>query len=114
MLQLGQQAPLGSAKEPVSLREQWTSRYGPLVAEQLRPDRRYTLVRVGSVEFAYTDYDRYLRALGQAWGAGLVPDPLPSTTGTQLLGITPNLRGVDLDLADLSDSDVAPPQSRFS
>ena len=62
------------------------------------PSHRYVL-RIGSVDFAYTTCDRYLRALGQAWAAGLVPDPLPSS-GVRDLG------GIDLDISALSHAET--------
>lgn len=95
------------------LRERWVDRYGALVAELLDPDCRYSLLRIGSAEFAYTTYDAYVRALGEAWSAGLVPWPLGAVTGAQLLDVAPDLRGVDLDLTNLQASDVEP-SSRFS
>jgi hypothetical protein len=63
----------------------------------------YSLVRIGSAEYAYTSYNRYVRALDQAWSAGLVPEPLPSTQGSELLNVARNLRGVDADLHDLAE-----------
>ena len=106
-------APMEGDPRPGNLRERWSESYGPLVAEQLRADRRYTLFRVGSSEFAYTSYEGYVRALKRAWALGFVPEPLPSATGTDILDTAPNLRGVDLDLSDLRPSDVRRP-SRFS
>ena len=61
----------------------------------------YSLVRIGSAEYAYTSYSRYVRALDHAWSVGLVPEPLPSTIGSEMLNVAPNLRGVDADLTDL-------------
>lgn len=81
--------------------------YEPLVAAQVDPDRRYALMRVGNVEYAYGDYDAYIRGMGQAWAAGLVPEPLPSTPGSRLPEVAPRLMGVDVDLADLRPADVA-------
>jgi hypothetical protein len=86
----------------------WIERFGPLVAEQLDADRRYTLMRVRAADFAFTDNDAYTRALGQVWAAGLVPEPRPSALGRELTRVAPNLRGVDPDLADLRASDVEP------
>jgi hypothetical protein len=106
-------APVEGDLRPSDLRERWNDRYGPLVAEQLRADRRYTLFRVGPSEFAYTSYEGYVRALKRAWALGFVPEPLPSATGTDILDSAPNLRGVDLDLSDLRRSDVRRPP-RFS
>jgi hypothetical protein len=118
MIELGEQqrvhSPIEKGKTPVSLQEQWISQYGPLVAEQLRPEARYTLIRIGSAEFASTNADHYRRGLAQAWAAGFVPDPLPTATGRDLVQAAPNLRGVDLDLTDLSEADIASPRRRFS
>jgi hypothetical protein len=95
------------------LHERWIDRYGPVLAEKLEPDRRYSLVRLGAAEFAYTTYDGYVRALAQAWSAGFVPQPLGLVEGSRLLEIAPNLRAVDADLSDLQASDVER-SSRFS
>jgi hypothetical protein len=91
----------------------------PVAQDQLRwrseatidPDRLYSLIRVQQVEFAYTVHDAFVRALGQIWDAGLVPEPLPSATGAQLRDRAPNLAGIDVDLADLKPDDVAPPSA---
>jgi hypothetical protein len=64
---------------------------------RLLPDHRYALLRIGTVEFAYTTADRYLRALGQAWAAGYVADPLPSTMGRDISCRAASLGGVDVD-----------------
>jgi hypothetical protein len=95
------------------LREHWIDHYGALVAGQLRAECRYSLIRIGAAEFAYTTYDAYVHALGQAWRAGFVPHPLGAVTGDRLLEIAPNLRGVDADLTSLQASDVER-SSRFS
>jgi hypothetical protein len=95
------------------MRRSWIDRYGSLVAEQLEPAQRYSLVRVGGAEFAYRSYDRYVRALGQVWSAGLVPESLGSVEATRLLEVAPNLRAVDADLEDLRASDLGR-SSRFS
>jgi hypothetical protein len=91
------------------LQQRWNDRYGPLIARQLEPDRRYSLLRVGSAEHAYTDYDRYVRALSQTWSSGLVPEPLPSAVGSELLDVAPNLSGIDSDPARVRASGVEPP-----
>jgi hypothetical protein len=87
------------------LRETWIDRYGPLMAEEIEADRRYSLVKVGRLEFAYSTYETYVAALRQAWDAGFVPEPLGSATGSQLLETTPNLVAVDADLSRLQGSD---------
>jgi hypothetical protein len=99
-------------QEPV-LNERWIDQYGQALAERLEPERRYSLLRVGAAEFAYTNYERYVRALDQAWGAGFVPEPLGLVEGSSLLEVAPNLRDVDADLAGLQASDVER-SSRFS
>jgi hypothetical protein len=95
------------------LNERWIDQYGEAVAGRLEPERRYSLLRVGAAEFAYTTYDRYVRALNQAWTAGFVPEALGLVEGSRLLEVAPNLRAVDADLADLQASDVER-SSRFS
>jgi hypothetical protein len=87
------------------LRERWTASYGPLVAMQLEPDRRYSLVRVGSAEYAFTDHDRYVRSLRHVWGAQLVAEPLRSAMGAELQDVAPNLKAVDPDPDDLRPHD---------
>lgn len=96
-----QQTPPDADRRLEELRARWTERYGALVAGQLEPDRRYSLIKVGSAEYAYTSYKRHVRALGQAWHLGLVPQPLPSSLGSELLDKAPNLKSVDADLEDL-------------
>jgi hypothetical protein len=95
------------------LTQSWIDQYGPLVAKQLEPEQRYSLVKVGAAEFAYTTYDRYVRALGQVWSAGLVPESLGTVDASKLLEIAPNLRAVDAELDELQASDVER-SSRFS
>jgi hypothetical protein len=77
--------------------ELWVRHYGAALAAQLEPDRRYTLIKVGDAQFAYTDQRQYLRALGRAWDAGFVPQPLPSALGRELVSVAPRLSGVDAD-----------------
>ena len=95
------------------LHERWIDQYGEAVAERLEPERRYSLLRVGAAEFAYTTYERYVRALDQAWAAGFVPEALGLVEGSRLLEVAPNLRAIDADLAGLQASDVER-SSRFS
>ena len=75
---------------------------------RLQPNHRYALLRIGSLEFAYTTWDRYLRALGQAWSAGFVPDPLPSTMGRDISCAADSLGGVDVDPSVLAPADFEP------
>lgn len=110
MLALG---PRPDPSPAAQLRDLWIACYGGVVAAQLHPDRRYSLIRIGRIEFAYTGYDRYVAALKQVWAAGLVPEPLPSAEGAQLLDVAPNLQGVDSDLSDLRAADTER-TSRFS
>jgi hypothetical protein len=80
--------------------------YPPEVVEVLRPDVRYSIVRVGDVEYAFSDHDKYVAALGAIWAAGLVPDHGPSSVpGSDLPDVALRLRGVDLDLAAQAWSD---------
>jgi hypothetical protein len=87
--------PVGGADPHVALRERWAARYGPQLAAQLEPDRRYSLLRVGAAEYAFTDYDRYVAALKHVWSEDQVPEPRPSTLGSDLLDVAPDLRGLD-------------------
>jgi hypothetical protein len=117
MIQTGERGihpPPRRIGSPATVYERWIELYGELVAAQLKADRRYTLIRLGSADFAFTDTDCYLRALGQAWDAGLVPQPRPNTLGSRLPEVAPNLQGIDLDLGDLTASDVEPTPRRFS
>lgn len=90
--------PPATDQPAAPLRERWVARYGVEVAGRLEPDRRYSLVRVGDAEYAFTSYDRYVAALKHAWRAGLVPETLPSASGSRLLEVAPNLRAIDPDL----------------
>jgi hypothetical protein len=93
--------PPGSGPEAAPLRERWAATYGAEIARGLEPDRRYSLVRAGDAEYAFTSYDRYVAALKHAWKAGLVPEALPSAHGSQLLEVAPNLRALDPELDEL-------------
>jgi hypothetical protein len=99
------QPPKDGDQRLAELRRRWIDRYGRLVAAQLEPDRRYSLIRIGSSEYAYTSYSHHVRALGQAWSAGLVPEPLPRTLGSELLAVAPNLKSVDADLDEVRPGD---------
>jgi hypothetical protein len=95
--------PVESGRPVDELRDRWTAQYGPHVAARLERDRLYSLVRVGSAEYAFTGYDRFVRALRRMWDAQLMPETLPSVTGARLLDVVPNLRAVDPDLAELAE-----------
>jgi hypothetical protein len=94
-------------KNAVAARVQkhWDTTYGPLLASQLEVGRRYSIVKVGSAEFAYTRYDQFADALARAWDLGLIPEPRPSALGSDLPGAAPRLRGVDADLGGLDRSE---------
>jgi hypothetical protein len=94
----------GSDRELSELRERWTEQYGASVAARLEPNRRYALVSDGTNEYAFTDYDRYVRALRRLWDSDLVPELLPSVLGSRLLDVAPRLRALDPDPDDLSES----------
>ena len=93
--------------------QRWIDHYGPVLAGQLDPGHRYSVVKVGIAEFAYTSYDGCVRALQQIWSAGLMPQSLRSVASSKLLEIAPNLRALDADLSGLQASDVER-SSRFS
>jgi hypothetical protein len=105
--------PARSDPRVARLRERWTARYGPRIAAQLEPDRRYSLVKVGAAEYAFTSYDRYVAALKRVWSDEQVPEPRPSVLGSELLEVAPDLRGVDPGFDDLPVADVDD-GSRFS
>jgi hypothetical protein len=88
----------------VELRERWTRRYGSRVAAQLEPDRRYSLVRVGDDEYAFGDYERFVRALRHAWDSQLAFEQLPSALGSDLLDVAARLRAVDPQPGELPDA----------
>jgi hypothetical protein len=79
-------------------RDRWIQEYGLDVAEQLREDRRYSLIRVGDLALAYSHYDAYVRALGHAWRAGSAATWVTSAVGADLPDVAPRLSGVNLDL----------------
>ena len=105
--------PAGGDRQLAELRDRWIAHYGALVATQLEPDRRYSLLRIGSVEYAFTDHDRYVRALRYVWSARLTHEPLNSAVGSELLEVAPDLQAVDPDLDDLRGPDERS-GSRFS
>jgi hypothetical protein len=85
----------------------WVELYGPLLAEQLAPYERYTLLHVGDVQYAYTSYDRCVRALREAWDAGFVPRlGKGGVRGVELSDLAPRLQGVDSDLTELGRADT--------
>lgn len=83
-------------------RERLDEAYGPLLARQIDPDSRYSVVRVSDVELAYTDYDLHVAALSDAWDAGHVPSGSPAAPGRDLPVEAPGLRGVDCDFRFVS------------
>jgi hypothetical protein len=93
--------PFGSDQRLATLRERWIARYGPGLAARLEPDRRYSLVKVGAAEYAFTTYDRYVAALKHVWSAEQLPEARPSALGSELTEVAPNLRAVDPHLDDL-------------
>lgn len=86
------------------LRDTWIERFGPLATERIEADRRYSLVKVGALQFAYSTYEGYARALREAWDAGFVPEPLGSAKGSRLLENAPSLVAVDAELSSLQAS----------
>ena len=88
--------PNDGDRELAELRARWIDRYGPLVAMQLEPDHRYSLMMVSGAEYAFTDYVRYVRALRRVWISGRSPSrwgPSPaSTCSTSLPTCGPSIR----------------------
>ena len=77
------------------------SDYGLHSSRAPEADLRYTRVRIGVAEFAFTSYESYVAALQQAWRAGFVPEPRGSGRGAEPGDAVPTLRSVDSDLGDL-------------
>jgi hypothetical protein len=76
----------------------WRDVYEPELVAKLRWDGRYSIVRIGGDEFAFSDHDLYVAALRAAWDAGLVPDHGPGLVpGIDLPDVAPSLRDVDMD-----------------
>jgi hypothetical protein len=100
------EGPFG--EDPVrEAKRRWIDRYGPLVAEQLEPYARYTLLHVGDVQYAFTTYERCVRALSEAWAAGLAPRlGQGGVPGVELPDVAPRLEGVDSDLSELRRTDT--------
>jgi hypothetical protein len=103
----------GAERRQQAAVERWLEAgYPPEVVERLRWDRRYSIIRVGESEFAFSDYDGYVAALDAAWAAGFVPDHGPSRVrGIDLPDVVRSLRGVDIDLA-ATDSPGLSPETR--
>lgn len=74
------------------------------MTKQIEAERRYSLVKVGALELAYSTYEGYVRALGEAWDAGFLPEPLGSAMGSQLVEAAPNLVAVDAEFSDVQAS----------
>jgi hypothetical protein len=85
-------------------------RASPSEAQELLPDRRYAVIRIGTADYAYTTCGGYLKALGQAWAAGLSPEPRPGAMGRDLSGVARPFGGVDVDLSELGDLDRTRPR----
>lgn len=89
--------------------ERWREVYETEIVEKLRWDRRYSIVRIGGSEFAFSDHDRYVAALRAAWAAGLVPDHGPGRVlGSDLPDVAPSLRGVDVDISSYDSLGLGP------
>jgi hypothetical protein len=101
--------PRGSKDAAAYLRERWAAAYGELLSLQLEPARRYSILRVGNAEFAYTRYDHFVEALAHAWAAGRAVEQRPSVLGSELPGAAPGLRAVDADLSAWDGADLAAP-----
>jgi hypothetical protein len=98
-----------SDRRLAELRDRWTACYGPIIAMQLEPDRRYSLLRVGRAEYAFTDHDRYVRSLRYVWAGRVPAESLRSAIGQELTDAAPNLKAIDPDPEELR-----PRRSRFS
>lgn len=90
-------------------RERWRNAgYPPQVIESLRWDRRYSLIRIGGSDFAFSRPALYVAALRTAWAAGFAPDQGPgSILGIDLPEVTSCLRGVDVEVNSSARSNPA-------
>jgi hypothetical protein len=94
---------------PEDPRERLQEAFGAELADRLDPEAHYAIARVGSAEFAFSDYDAFAAALQAAWEAGRVPAHGPSLVlGADLPEVAPSLQGVDVDLPVLVSSWSAP------
>lgn len=74
----------------------WNTTYGETVGGRLRADQRYSIVRVGKLVLAFSDYDGYVAALRDAWDSGLIAEPGPADVlGWALPSSVPVLHAVD-------------------
>ena len=81
----------------------WSAAFGEAVAGRLEADRRYSIVRVGRLVLAFSDYKGYVAALRDAWDSGLIAEPGPADVlGWALPTSVPELHAVDpvVGLAD--------------
>ena len=89
--------------------QRWEEVYEAAIVEKLEWDRAYWIIRLGESEFAFTGYERYVAALGEAWGAGLAPDHGPGPVrGADLPDVAPSLRGVDIELTSQGSRGLDP------
>jgi hypothetical protein len=94
-------SPAGLISTP---RDRWFETYGPILAERLQANLRYSLVPLADGDLAaYSQYQPCLRALAHLWEAGSVPGKLVSVRGEQLPDAAPDLRAVDLDVREPGD-----------
>jgi len=74
--------------------------YPAEVIASLRWDQRYSIIRIGTREYAFSRYSDYIAGLRAAWAVGLVPDQGPSSVpGIALPEIAGSLKGVDVDVS---------------
>ena len=81
--------------------ERWRDAgYATEVIDRLHWDRRYSVLKIGELELAYSDYRGFVAALHAAWDAGYVPAAGHSSVrGADLPDAAPSLSGVDVDLS---------------
>lgn len=87
-----QTAPTSHAE----IKRNWNAAYGEAVGNRLEADRRYSIVRVGRLVLAFSDYEGYVAALRDAWDSGLIAEPGPADVlGWELPAAVPELHAVD-------------------
>jgi hypothetical protein len=87
--------------------ERWREAgYPSQVVEKLDWKRRYSIIRIGASEFAFSRHDAYVAGLQAAWAARIVPEHGPSSImGIDLPEVARSLRGVDIDLSSTDQSE---------
>jgi hypothetical protein len=90
----------GDRKRRLEAKALWhQAGYSEDVIARLRWDARYSIIGIGTAEFAFSRYGDYVAALRAAWDALLIPRTGPGAIlGVDLPKFAPSLRGVDVQV----------------